>query len=56
MFKAISTENVTIKNKLLISADLIRFTNCSEHGSKRNEKNLVLARSEPTLKGRYCFL
>ena len=49
MFKAISTENVTIKNKLLISGDLIRFTNCSEHGSKRNDTNSLLARSEPTL-------
>lgn len=56
MFKAISIENVTIKNKLLISGDLIRFTNCSEYGSKRNEKILLLACSEPTLEGRYYFL
>jgi len=56
MFKAISTENITIKNKVLISDDLIRFTNCSKQESKRNEKNLVLARSEPTRPCRYYFL
>lgn len=38
-----------------MSGDLIRFMNWNDFDGKRNEKILLLARSGPTLKGRYYF-